>query len=102
MTESFPERLTSHLRGRIHDLDMLGKLINCSDPADLDADAKDAIEPLLGLPLDVDGHNVVNSAADALQDYALGISAQTTFTIDLGTGGPGDWFEVVALKPANP
>lgn len=101
MTESFPERLTSHLRGRIHDLDMLGKLINCVDPADLDADAKDAIEPLLGAGfLELDGNRISAEATDTMEGYALGISAVTVFTINLGTNGPGDWFEVECI-PAS-
>ena len=40
-------------------------------------------------------------AIDALYEYALGISSCTMVKIDLSTGGPGDWLEVVCNTERN-
>jgi hypothetical protein len=37
-------------------------------------------------------------ALDYLYDFALGISKHTIVRIDLSTGGPADWLEVIVLS----
>jgi hypothetical protein len=44
----------------------------------------------------------INDAAnDALQAMPLAVTAATVFKIELGTGGPADWLEVVCSQTAD-
>ena len=87
------ERLPAHREGRLADFRDLVALACGDDPA-ADTLGADRIEEL-GIEAQLDGDARREDAETRMLEYPLGVSAYTTFKVELSTGGPADWLEVV-------
>lgn len=116
------ERIGEHMSGRLADFGALRDLVDVSDATELatlledtatrclfadlvddapsveeivammDAEDDDPFEELIG-DLDLDG--LREAAQERMYELPLGVSAQTVFRVELSTGGPADWLEIV-------
>lgn len=120
--ERIGEHMNEHMNGRLMDFGALRDLADVSDATELatlledtatrclfadlvddapsveeivammDAEDDGPFEELVG-DLDLDG--LREAAQERMYELPLGVSAQTVFRIELSTGGPADWLEVV-------
>lgn len=122
--ESCAERIGEHLAGRIGDLGALRDLADCGDAVELATLLEGAsvralfseltdemgagalgrmhaeeipgaleVDPGLVDGVDIDG--LCELARERMDELPLGVSSYTTFRVDLSTGGPADWLEIV-------
>lgn len=73
--QSCEERISSHLAGRLDDFRQFSRRGESAVDAE-DWDSADEI-------------------SEEQWSYPLGVSVQRVVRVDLSTGGPGDWFEIV-------
>lgn len=121
---SCAERIGDHLNGRISDLGALRDLAGTHDANSLatvledgatrtlflevvgsfttafQTDTRDSLrdmdpDTLLDLLAGLDVDEIAEAARERMHELPLGVSSYTAFRIDLSTGGPGDWLEVV-------
>lgn len=103
--KSCEERILDQLNSRVSDFGALTDLAGAYDQARLGEVLEDratrAMFDELTDGADLDGlslrqiEDLNESARERINEYPLGVSSYTTFRVDLSTGGPGDWLEVI-------
>lgn len=100
---SCEERILEHLNSRVADFKALSALASVYSADDLSEALEDAgtrsmyeeIKPTDFEEIGSDMGDLNEAARERMYEYPLGVSQQTVFRVDISTGGPGDWLEVV-------
>jgi hypothetical protein len=96
---SCEERIGEHKETRLADFRDLTRMANVYDDATRDELAEDGTlrraEERVGIDRKLDPDDLAETARELMQEYPLGVSAQTVFRVELSTGGPADWLEVI-------
>lgn len=87
------ERIGEHMEGRLTDFRAIAELQDHDRDDDMFLPTR-ALE-MLGEYDAAASESHAEAAAEILSSYPLGVTRYTTFRVDLSTGGPADWLEVV-------
>ena len=86
------ERIGGQMADRLADFRAIAELQD-ADPMEAHPDVSERAEDMAGeYDPDTDLQEI---AGEIVRDYPLGVSRRTVFRVDLSTGGPADWLEVV-------
>jgi hypothetical protein len=92
------DRIRDHMESRLADFRAFESLSNVMGRDELTPDDEDAAGRVdIEIPDDfgTGDDRLREDAMERVAEYPLGMSAYTTFRVELSTGGPADWLEVV-------
>lgn len=91
MDKTCEERIADHMSGRLADFLAIAELQD-ADPMEAHPDVSERAKEMAN---EYGAGDLQEIADDILDSYPLAVSARTVFRVDLSTGGPADWLEVV-------
>ena len=99
--ETCEERIVRHMSRRIAQINAMRELSEYGEGDELERAALDILEERGFNIADAREDDVRDAGYEALGELPLGVSTYTIHRIDLSTGGPGDWIELVTDDEGN-